>query len=67
MTDHALPWTAPTAGAPLAAEVRLPGSKSMSARALVLSAVSAGPSTIRHPLRARDTELMAGGLRAMGV
>jgi 3-phosphoshikimate 1-carboxyvinyltransferase len=38
----------------------------MTARALVLSAVSAGPSTIRYPLRARDTELMAAGLRAMG-
>jgi 3-phosphoshikimate 1-carboxyvinyltransferase len=38
----------------------------MTARALVLSAVSAGPSTIGYPLRARDTELMAAGLRAMG-
>lgn len=39
----------------------------MTARALVLAALSVGPSTIRHPLRARDTELMAHGLRAMGV
>jgi 3-phosphoshikimate 1-carboxyvinyltransferase len=49
------------------ATVRLPGSKSMTARALVLSAVSVGASTLRAPLRARDTELMAGGLRAMSV
>jgi len=38
----------------------------MTARALVLSAISDGPSTIGYPLRARDTELMAAGLRAMG-
>lgn len=38
----------------------------MTARALVLSAVSIGPSTLRAPLRARDTMLMAIGLRAMG-
>jgi 3-phosphoshikimate 1-carboxyvinyltransferase len=39
----------------------------MTARALVLSAVASGPSTLSHPLRARDTELMAAGLRAMGA
>lgn len=48
------------------ATVRLPGSKSMTARALVLSAISIGPSTLQMPLRARDTELMAAGLRALG-
>ncbi|HET6214767.1 MAG TPA: 3-phosphoshikimate 1-carboxyvinyltransferase, partial [Micromonosporaceae bacterium] len=62
-----VPWTAPTAAAPVRATVRLPGSKSMTARALVLAAVSVGPSTLRAPLRARDTELMANGLRALGV
>lgn len=45
----------------------LPGSKSLTARALVLGALAAGPSTLRSPLRARDTELMAAGLRAMGT
>jgi 3-phosphoshikimate 1-carboxyvinyltransferase len=39
----------------------------MTARALVLAAISVGPSTLRHPLRARDTELMAAGLRALGT
>jgi 3-phosphoshikimate 1-carboxyvinyltransferase len=61
-----VPWTAPTAHQPVEAEVRLPGSKSMTARALVLSALSVGPSTVHAPLRARDTELMAAGLRALG-
>jgi 3-phosphoshikimate 1-carboxyvinyltransferase len=61
------PWTAPTATDPVRSTVRLPGSKSMTARALVLSSIAAGPSTLRRPLRARDTELMAAGLRAMGT
>jgi 3-phosphoshikimate 1-carboxyvinyltransferase len=61
------PWTAPTASDPVAATLRLPGSKSLTARALVLSALAAGPSTLAGPLRARDTELMAAGLRAMGA
>ncbi|MFB9235322.1 3-phosphoshikimate 1-carboxyvinyltransferase [Plantactinospora siamensis] len=61
------PWTAPTATGPVEATLRLPGSKSMTARALVLSACASGPSTLRRPLRARDTELMAAGLRAMGA
>src|SRR5438046_2779245 len=73
VTENALrprrlvPWTAPTADGPVTAAVTLPGSKSMSARALVLAAVSVGTSTLRRPLLARDTELMAGGLRAMGA
>ncbi|WP_405091073.1 3-phosphoshikimate 1-carboxyvinyltransferase [Micromonospora sp. NBC_01392] len=61
------PWTAPTASDPVAATLRLPGSKSMTARALVLAALASGPSTLDRPLRARDTELMAGGLRALGA
>jgi 3-phosphoshikimate 1-carboxyvinyltransferase len=61
------PWLAPTASAPVTATVRLPGSKSMTARALILSALADGPSVIERPLRARDTELMSAGLRALGV
>ena len=38
-------WTAPTADGPVDATVRLPGSKSMTARALVLAALADGPST----------------------
>ncbi|MDG4793800.1 3-phosphoshikimate 1-carboxyvinyltransferase [Micromonospora sp. WMMD1082] len=61
------PWTAPTASDPVSASLRLPGSKSITNRALVLSALATGPSTLSRPLRARDTELMAGALRAMGA
>jgi 3-phosphoshikimate 1-carboxyvinyltransferase len=67
VTKRAVPWTAPTAIDSLDAVVRLPGSKSMTARALILAAISTGSSTLDNPLRARDTELMAVGLRAMGV
>ncbi|WP_018720485.1 3-phosphoshikimate 1-carboxyvinyltransferase [Salinispora fenicalii] len=61
------PWTAPTASDPVSTTLRLPGSKSLTARALVLSGLATGPSTLARPLRARDTELMANGLRAMGA
>ncbi len=67
VTAQARPWTAPTATGPVTTTVRLPGSKSMTARALVLAALAAEPSVIERPLRARDTELMAAGLRALGV
>jgi 3-phosphoshikimate 1-carboxyvinyltransferase len=49
------------------AVVALPGSKSITARALILAALADGPSRIVRPLRARDTDLMAAGLRALGV
>lgn len=45
----------------------LPGSKSITNRALVLAALADGESAIRRPLRARDTELMAAALREVGV
>ncbi len=60
-------WSAPHHPTPVDAVVPLPGSKSLTARALVLAALADGPSRLVHPLRARDTDLMAGGLRALGV
>ncbi|QNG35913.1 3-phosphoshikimate 1-carboxyvinyltransferase [Geodermatophilaceae bacterium NBWT11] len=60
-------WTTPHHPAPVDAVVTLPGSKSITARALVLAAISEGPSRLVRPLRARDTDLMAEGLRALGV
>ena len=64
MTDF---WSAPLAAAPVDATVALPGSKSMTNRALVLAATGEGPATIRHPLEARDTVLMADGLATLGT
>lgn len=60
-------WPAPTATGPVHASVTLPGSKSMTARALVLAALADAPGEVRRPLHARDTTLMASGLRALGV
>ncbi len=61
------PWTAPRATGPLRAVVALPGSKSVTNRALVLAALAGGRSVLRRPLRSRDTELMAAALNGLGV
>jgi 3-phosphoshikimate 1-carboxyvinyltransferase len=60
-------WPAPFAADPVDATVTVPGSKSVTNRALVLASLAAEPGWVRRPLRSRDTELMAGALRAMGV
>lgn len=60
-------WLAPTADAPVRATVTLPGSKSVTNRALVLAALAERPSTVRRALRARDTLLMVAALRALGI
>ncbi len=63
----ARPWTAPQAPYPIRARVVVPGSKSETARALVLAALADGPSVIRNGLVARDTELMISALEELGV
>jgi 3-phosphoshikimate 1-carboxyvinyltransferase len=60
-------WDAPRADGPVRAEVSVPGSKSMTNRALVLGALADGASRLRRPLRSRDTALMAAALRALGA
>jgi 3-phosphoshikimate 1-carboxyvinyltransferase len=60
------PWPAPTASRPVDAVVGIPGSKSASNRALILAALSDGPSTITGLLEARDTTLMIDALRLLG-
>lgn len=60
-------WPAPSAPGAVDATVRVPGSKSVTNRALVLAALSAEPGWLRRPLRSRDTLLMAEALRAMGA
>jgi 3-phosphoshikimate 1-carboxyvinyltransferase len=64
--DQDQPWAAPEAAGPVSGRVRLPASKSITNRALVLAALSGGPARIARPLRARDTMLAAAALRAMG-
>ena len=60
------PWPAPRARAPVDLVVSLPGSKSLTNRALILAAIAEGPSVVRRALRSRDTELMAAALTALG-
>lgn len=60
-------WSAPHLGAPVDATVSLPGSKSLTNRALVLAALADGPSVIERPLWSRDTTLMVEALRTLGV
>ena len=48
-------------------ELRVPGSKSLTNRALLLAGVADGRSRLRGPLVADDTEVMAAVLRALGA
>ncbi|MER7175085.1 3-phosphoshikimate 1-carboxyvinyltransferase [Streptomyces mesophilus] len=64
---HTTLWPAPHASGAVDTTVHVPGSKSVTNRALVLAALAAEPGWIRRPLRSRDTLLMAGALRALGV
>ncbi|MCF8541025.1 MAG: 3-phosphoshikimate 1-carboxyvinyltransferase, partial [Aurantimicrobium sp.] len=61
------PWNAPSAAGPLDASLCLPGSKSLTNRELVLSALATEPSTLRAPLHSRDTNLMVEALRSLGT
>ena len=67
MTAHEL-WPAPFRGQkPVTSRVTIPGSKSVTNRALILAAQADSPSTLRKPLISRDSELMSAGLQAMGI
>ncbi len=66
MTDLPI-WPAPHASGPVDAVVEVPGSKSLTNRWLVLAALADGPSTLRRPLRSRDSERMVQALRTLGA
>ena len=55
------PFTAPARG-----EIELPGSKSLTNRALLLAAMGQTPVTLTGALFSEDTELMGTALRALG-
>jgi 3-phosphoshikimate 1-carboxyvinyltransferase len=59
-------WRAPAAQGPVRATLRLPGSKSITNRALILAALSDSPSVVRGLLKARDTSLAIGALHVLG-
>jgi 3-phosphoshikimate 1-carboxyvinyltransferase len=61
-------WPAPFRGSkPVNARVVIPGSKSVTNRALILAAQATSPSILRRPLVSRDSELMVAGLRQLGI
>ena len=61
-------WRAPYRdAAPILSTLTIPGSKSVTNRALILAAIADSPSRLRRPLHSRDTELMIKGLKALGV
>ena len=61
-------WPAPFRGRkPISSQVTIPGSKSVTNRALILAAQATSPSIIRKPLISRDSELMSAGLVSLGV
>jgi 3-phosphoshikimate 1-carboxyvinyltransferase len=67
MTNNAH-WPAIYRGAtPVDISVVIPGSKSVTNRALILAAQAKSISTLRRPLVSRDSELMVAGLRALGI
>lgn len=60
-------WSAPFHPSPITHSQTVPGSKSMTNRAYILSALASGPSTITGALRSRDTDLMEAALADMGT
>ena len=60
-------WSAPLAAGPVHGVVAVPGSKSVTNRALLLAALADGPGSVSGAPASRDTALMVGALRALGV
>jgi 3-phosphoshikimate 1-carboxyvinyltransferase len=52
---------------PVQLSVVIPGSKSVTNRALILAAQAKSPSLLRRPLVSRDSKLMVAGIKALGV
>lgn len=65
--EHVQSWAAPAASGPVHGIVRVPGSKSLTNRHLLLAALADGPSVLHRPLVSRDALLMVGALQALGV
>ncbi len=57
------PWSGP---APVAT-VRVPGSKSLTNRALTIAAMADGPSTLTGALDSEDTRVMVEALKTLGI
>jgi len=61
-------WPAPYRGnQAIDSAITIPGSKSVTNRALILAALSHSPSVLHKPLHSRDSALMVAGLKALGI
>ena len=61
-------WPAPYRGnQAIDSAITIPGSKSVTNRALILAALSDSPSVLHKPLHSRDSALMIAGLKALGI
>ena len=61
-------WPAPYRGnQAIDSSITIPGSKSVTNRALILAALSDSPSVLHKPLHSRDSALMIAGLKALGI
>jgi 3-phosphoshikimate 1-carboxyvinyltransferase len=65
--NASLPWPASYRDSPVETAVSVPGSKSLTNRALILASLADGPSILHRPLGSRDTNLMAAALTALGA
>ena len=52
---------------PVSGEIRPPGSKSITNRALICAAIATGSSTLRHVLDCDDTQVMVTALQTLGL
>jgi 3-phosphoshikimate 1-carboxyvinyltransferase len=57
------PWS----GSPPATSIRVPGSKSLTNRALAIAAMADGPSTLTGALESEDTRVMVEALKVLGI
>ncbi len=60
-------YEVPTTSGPIHARVRPPGSKSLTNRALIVSALADGVSRLTNVLDCDDTRVMIDSLRALGI
>lgn len=67
MTHMHNDWLAPHTKKKIDATVQVPGSKSMTNRALILAGLAQGTSIISGALRSRDTNLMLSALTTLGA
>src|SRR5699024_10002763 len=60
-------WGAPVARGPVTGSARMPGSKSLTNRHLVLGLLAAEATVVHHPLVSRDTTLMLTAVQRLGA